>query len=711
MSEDSDREVMLNWLLPTPWTLRASTPGSCRMDVASRVLAARGFDSPEKRRQLFDLNLADIPDPFRFRDMEAACLLVEKCLEESQPRLLIFGDYDADGLTAATLLARYFQSRGHKPVILIPDRFDDGYGLSPALVEEIELHRPHLVITVDTGTSSPDAVRQIMEAGIPVIVTDHHLVTDAFQSTGAPLLNPALPGEAYPYDNLSGAGVALLFTLALDSRLGPVAPSVRDSLFALAAVGTIADVVPLTGVNRIIVRHGLEVFKQRSPEGLKAIGRCSALNQGRPSARDVAFSIAPRLNAAGRMGDVRLAVDLLMEDDPARADQLAAKLDDLNRQRRQAEQEVFKEALEGVLAGEETATRALAIAHGSNWHAGVLGIVSSRLVEKLRVPAITLNEDKGILTGSARSFGSIDLIQAINSAGHLLEKYGGHAGAAGLTLKADKLEAFRRELTLYLESLPLADRQQAQLADIKLEGGDLEIDQIGLFDAFEPTGSGFERPVVWLDDLTLESLSRVGDGRHLKLLLRTPDPSMRVVEGLFFGRGDEGVFYQAGDLLDVLAVPEINRWRDKESVQLRLLDLRPADQDRINEAAIRTYGQCLGVAEGEGDLADDWPMTFSQALFTSLWQLASSLSGPERKRVVFLPVRLAWLLSHRYNVEAEADEVLVALRLFQAVDLLELEPDKAGAFAFTIKADHGRKPALSDSALWKNLKARGILKL
>lgn len=711
MSEDSDREVMLNWLLPTPWKLRTSTPASYGMDVASRVLAARGFDSPEERRQLFDLTLEDIPDPFRFRDMETACLLVEKCLEESQPRLLIFGDYDADGLTAATLLARYFQSRGHKPVILIPDRFDDGYGLSPALVEEIELHRPHLVITVDTGTSSPDAIRQLMEADIPVIVTDHHLATDAFQSTGAPLLNPALPGETYPYDNLSGAGVALLFTLALDSRLGPVAPSVRDSLFAMAAVGTVADVVPLTGVNRIIVRHGLEVFKQRAPEGLKAIGRCSALNQGRPSARDVAFSIAPRLNAAGRMGDVRLAMDLLMEDDPDRADQLAAKLDDLNRQRRQAEQEVFKEALEGVLAGDGAGTRALAIAQGSHWHAGVLGIVSSRLVDKLRVPAITLNEDKGILTGSARSFGSIDLIQAINSAGHLLEKYGGHAGAAGLTLKADKLEAFRKELTSYLESLPLSDRQQAQWADIKLEGGDLEIDRIRLFDAFEPTGSGFERPVVWLDNLTLESLSRVGDGRHLKLLLRTSDPSMRVVEGLFFGRGDEGAFYQTGDLLDVLAIPEINCWRDKESVQLRLLDLRPADQDQINETAIRVYRQCLEAAEGEGDLAGEDPMTLSQALFTSLWQLVSALSGPERKRVVFLPVRLAWLLSHRYNVEAEAEEVLVALRLFQAVDLLELGSDKTGAFAFTIKADHGRKPALSDSALWKNLKARGILKL
>lgn len=711
MAEDKFKKEMLSWLLPSPWHLRESPPGAHSMDVASRVLAARGFDDPESRRLLFDLGPDDIPDPFLFRDMEAACRLVESLLKEDQPRLLIFGDYDADGLTAASLLARYFVNRGLDPLILIPDRFDDGYGLSPGLVEEIQLHRPHLVITVDTGSSSPDSVLQLMEKGIQVIVTDHHLATDAFGVTGAPTLNPSVSGETYPYDDLSGAGVALLLTLALDKALGPSPLPLRQSLFALAAVGTVADVVPLTGVNRIIVRHGLEVFKQGAPEGLKAIGRSSGIKESAPSARDIAFSIAPRMNAAGRMGDVRLALDLLMEDGPARADQLAAQLDELNQQRRLVEQEVFKEALAGVLAEGDGPPQTLALARGKEWHAGVLGIVSSRLVDKLQVPAITLSEEEGVLTGSARSFGSIDLIQAINSAGHLLDKYGGHAGAAGLTLKADKLEDFRRLMIQYLESLPLKDRQSPLLADIKLMGEDLDLDRISLFDAFEPTGSGFEKPLVWLDNLTVESLSRVGDGRHLKLLLRTPDPSMRVVEGLFFGRGDESHFYQSGDLVDVMAVPEINSWRERKNVQLRLLDLRPADQDRVNQIAVRAYEDIINLAQADLEPAGVWKSSLNQALFAPLWLLIRDLTAGGHKPMTFLPSRLAWLLSHRYNGETGPLGILLALRLFKDRGLIELWPQEAETYTLTINRQGGPRPALSDSPLWGKLEAWGILVL
>lgn len=711
MSDQGDREKLQSWLFPLPWQLGEKEEAEGGGDLVRRVLLARGLDGPDQRRDLFDLTLEDIPDPFLFRDMDRACRILEKLLDGEDPRILIFGDYDADGLTAAALLARYFLGRGLHPLILIPDRFDDGYGLSEGLVEEISLHRPDLVITVDTGTSSPHAIRQLLEEGIGVIVTDHHLATDAYQATGVPLINPSLPHEHYPCKDLSGAGVAYLLTLALDRRLGPSDPVLADRLVSLAAVGTVADVVPLTGVNRIIVRRGLEVFRDRAPEGLRAIGRKAGLAEAGPSSRDIAFSLAPRLNAAGRMGDVRLALDLLMEDDPAKADRLAARLDDLNLQRRQTEQEVYRQALAGVLKEGGGPPRVLALARGKGWHAGVLGIVSSRLVERFRVPAMTLNEEGGVLTGSARSFGTLDLIEAINAGGDLLEKYGGHAGAAGLTLKTEKLIPFKERLTAYLEALPQADRQKAQQADIKLTGSDLDLDRIRCFDRFEPTGAGFERPVVWMDNLTLEGINLVGEGRHLKLVLRTPDPSMRLVEGLYFGRSDEGAFYRIGDLVDVLAIPEINNWRDRESVQLRLVDLRPAGQDRLNREGVRDYEVWLEAAKrGEGP-PDGRIMAFSQTLFSSLWQLVSTLSGPGRQKIHFLPARLAWFHSHRYNVEAGAVDLLLALKIFEEIGLLDLHRDQGEAFAFRSRPQEGQKPALSDSPLWETLEAWGTLKL
>ncbi len=708
MKEERLNRELLNWLQPAPWRLLESPGGREGKDIVTRVLEARDFDTPEKRYELFDSTPDDLPDPFLFRDMEEACRLVGQILEREAPRLLIFGDYDADGLTAAALLARYFQAEGHRPFILIPDRFDDGYGLSSSLVDEIELHRPDLVITVDTGTSSPDSVHQLKAKGIEVIVTDHHLATAESGIEGIPVINPSLSQETFPFKQLSGAGVALFLTLALDAFRASVTP-VRQTLFSLAAVGTVADVVPLTGANRIIVRQGLAAFGTAAPEGLKAIQRISTTDKGMPGARDIAFSVAPRLNAAGRMGDVRLALDLLLEDDPARADRLASDLDELNKKRRQAERCVYEEALKAVLAEAKGENPLVAIAAGKGWHAGVLGIVSSRLVESLRVPAITLIEENGRLTGSARSFGQIDLVKAIGEARPLLEKFGGHAGAAGLTLKQENLAAFRKLMNEVIGAIPLKDRQKPYEADIRLPGREIDLDLVAGFDSFEPTGSGFERPLVWVEDLAIESLQRVGEGRHLKLVLRTPDPSMRCFDALLFGRGSEEAFYKVDQAVDILAIPEINSWRNQISVQLRLLDLRPAGQDRLDREAAAALELWAGRKEEEGRPPSPAPASLSPPLFTALWQLLWSLSGSKRRTVTFSPLRLACILSHRYNVEAGALDILLALAVFREAGLIQLAHGQDEAFAFKINQIEGQKPALSDSPLWGKLAAWGIL--
>lgn len=702
MGHDMRRQEDLNWLMPAPWELaekQAPVPGE---PALTRLLRARGLEGEQEQRQLFHYSLDDLPDPFLFRDMEAACQLIRRQLDKPSARLLIFGDYDADGLTAAALLSRYFKALGLEPQVLIPDRFDDGYGLSPALIDEISRHRPDLVITVDTGTSSPELVNQLLDQGIDVIVTDHHQAAPDLALHRAPIINPVLPDQGYPFAHLAGAGVALMLTLALDRKgLGPAGD--LASLLILAAVGTVADVMPLTGVNRIITGLGLAAFQEAAPEGLKALARLSG-EERTLKARDIAFFVAPRLNAAGRMGDVRLALDLLMEEDPVRADRLALKLDELNSQRRQVEQEVFDQALDS-LTQSLSFPLSVVIAVGQGWHAGVMGIVSSRLVERFRVPAITLNDEDGLLTGSARSFGRIDLIEAIHSAAPLLDKYGGHQGAAGLTLKAENQEAFRRQITMHMEAIPQKDRQKPFRADIVLTGDQVDAALIRSFDLLEPTGSGFERPVIRMENLLVEGVSRMGEGRHLKLSLRTSDPSMRLLEALLFGRGNEGDFYRQGDRLDVLATPELNVWRDRETVQLRLVDLCPADQDHLNGEAVLAYRQWMS---GE-DKAGPRGISLSQGLFTGLWQLMEELFGSRPGPVTFVPLRLAWLLSHRYNEEADPLGLLLGLAVFDESGLLRLTDNLDGSFT-CVKGDPGKKrPALSDSHLWAELKASGVL--
>ncbi|NLG29697.1 MAG: single-stranded-DNA-specific exonuclease RecJ [Clostridiaceae bacterium] len=697
------KQATEHWLQSTPWQLLDD--GTAKGDLLTRVLSARGFDTAEKRRVILNASSDDLPDPFLLHDMDKACSILLRVLEKEHPKLLIFGDYDADGLTAAAILCRYFDQLGVRPDWLIPDRFDDGYGLSEGLVDEISYHHPDLVVTVDTGTSSGLAVAELKKNGIEVIVTDHHQATGHHDLLDVPIINPTLEGEGHLYQHLSGAGVALLLTLALDQKRGEISP-VRDTLMTLASVGTIADVVPLLGANRIIAREGILRFQEDAPEGLKAVCRVSGTNTQKINARDIAFSVAPRLNAAGRMGDVRLAMDLLLANDKKEADRLATELDLLNQKRREVEQDVFSQALLSVTSKAERP--GIAIVAGKDWHPGVLGIVSSRMAEKLRVPAITLNEDNGWLTGSARSFGHIDLIKAIRTADHFLEKYGGHTGAAGLTLKADNLKAFEEHMALYFDTLDPEDRVIPHWADIKAEAFMLELQAVENLESMEPTGEGFERLVVWLENFTIESIARVGNGRHLKLTLRSPDESMQSFDALFFGRGDEAAFYDIGDVVDMIAAPEINEWNHRRTVQLRLVDVRPAAETKNDREAASLYDYLTA-----GNDLLQYPVAtrpeLSQNLFAALWQLIEMFKDDGRP-LLFSPVRLAWLVSHRYNVKADALDMTLALLVFHEVGLLRLLRAPAFGFQLEISDGNGLRPVLSESPLWRTLEALGVLR-
>ncbi|MGI6617313.1 MAG: single-stranded-DNA-specific exonuclease RecJ [Saccharofermentanales bacterium] len=701
------RHKLIRWLAASPWKIRSDASyESSGIDVLERVLVARGLDSAESRDAFFNATIEDMPDPFLFKDMERATSIILGVMREKSPRILIFGDYDADGLTASALVARWFHAHGIHPDILIPDRIDDGYGLSFALVDEILLHRSDLVVTVDTGTTSSDLVALMVEEGVQVVVTDHHVPTLPFDRNIAPLINPSAEDEVYPYRGLSGAGVAFMLTQALDLAMGERTPG-RNLLSILAAVGTVADVMPLTGVNRLLVRHGLEHFDTDAPSGLAALFSMTHHRDNLPiSSRDIAFSIAPRLNAAGRMGDVRLALDLLLEDDAERAAILALQLDELNQERRLVESNVFDEALKMVTRAWGDKAPVIAIARGKDWQPGVLGIVSSRLAERLRVPAITLREEEGFLTGSARSFGSINLIQGLDAVSEYLDRYGGHSGAAGLQLEVDKFNSFSKAMVTYMRSIPEDERDETYEADADISPSAIDGELVDRLALLEPTGQDFGKAVFLIRRFLIEDTSRVGDGRHFKMRLRVNDAPMQSFDAILFHGGDEAFFYDTGDVVDVLATPEWNVWQGRATIQLTTEAIRPSCDKEEDGLAFDRLKRFIKAPSNE-DLA--MRVTMTPMHFTALWLFLEQLGADGDGQIVFSPSRLAWVVSHRYNVEADAFAVLAILSIFSDVGLCHLERTESDYVVFKPEKPSGDRPSLTSSPLWEMLCRYGLL--
>lgn len=692
------RHKLIRWLTSPPWKIKSVVSDeSADTDILERVLIARGFDTEISRDVFFNATIDDLPDPFSFIDMARATSIILDVMRKRSPRILIFGDYDADGLTASALLARWFHAHEIHPNILIPDRIDDGYGLSAALVEEMLLHRPDLVLTVDTGTTAAEFISLLVNEGVQVVVTDHHVPTLPFDRQIAPLINPSADDETYPYCALSGAGVAFMLTQALDLTIGEHTSN-RDLLAVLATVGTIADVMPLTGVNRLLVRHGLERFNTDAPVGLAAL--FDLMRRRDPStifSRDIAFFIAPRLNAAGRMGDVRLALDLLLEDNAERAAMLALRLDELNQERRRVEGDVFDEALKMVTRAWGDEAPVIAISYGNDWHPGVLGIVSSRLSDRLHVPAITLREEDGLLIGSARSFGSINLILALDAASEYLDRYGGHSGAAGLQLNIDQIDAFSKVMESYMRSIPEEEREVTYEADADVLASEIDGELVDRLALLEPTGQDFGKAVFLIRQFVIDDLKRVGEGHHLKMRLRAGDETMQTFDAIFFHGGDEASFYAIDDVIDVLVTPEWNVWQGRSTIQLNIEAIRPS---RVSEEDILAFNTLTRFYETPSSKDPALWITLKPAFFTALWLFLAQLGANGDGRIVFSPSRLAWILSHSYNVEADAFAVLAALRIFSDVGLCHFDSTGTGFYVFMPKEQESDRPSLTSSPLW-----------
>ena len=552
--------------IPDPKTLRTI---DCHPLVIS-LLAARGYAGEADIRRFLSPLLGDMYNPSEMRDMDAAVvrLLNARAIGET---VCVYGDYDVDGITATSLLTSFLRLTGFKCHYFIPNRFRDGYGLSIKPLERIIDDGSSLIISVDCGITAIEEALFCRARGADLIIVDHHAPNPEIPKACA-VLNPLRPGCGYPFKSLAGVGVAFNLLVALRAALrdGNVIeasqlPDLRQYL-DLVALGTIADMVPLTDQNRIYAAHGLKALSDSARVGVRALKHVAAVN-GSVGSGQVGFRLAPRLNAAGRMESAALGVDLLLSDDYDESLSIAAELDAVNEKRRALEDAVFEEAAE---MADNPERRSIVLA-SETWHQGVIGIVASRLVERFHRPTILVSVDEnGLGRGSGRGIPGFHMFEALTNCSSLLNRFGGHQYAAGLVISKDKIgdftSAFEAEASCVLQDDDLCPRLEI---DLEVGAEDVTLALLKDLKRMEPFGMGNPEPVFMMRAMTLTQRRVVG-GNHLKLKL---SGNGRIFDAIAF-RMAERYFPEK---VDVAFTPEINLWNGTESLQLRIRDFRPSE--------------------------------------------------------------------------------------------------------------------------------------
>ncbi len=542
--------------------------------LAARILAARGLGDPEAARAFLDPRLADLPDPFLMRGMEGAVARIVAAVERGE-RIATYGDYDVDGVTSTVLLAGFLRAAGADVVTYTPHRLVEGYGLNVAAVERLVAGGARLVVSLDCGITSVAEVAAAAALGVDAVVVDHHTVPVDLPAAVA-ILNPHQPGCGYPSKELAAVGVTFALVMALRRRLrergrfgdGRPEPNLREAL-DLVALGTIADVVPLTGANRILVRHGLEELARSRRPGILALKRVAGIPGGAPvSAGQVGFRLGPRINAAGRLDDAGRGVRLLATADPAEAEALAQELDRENQARQEIERRMLEEARADAAARVAAGARGLVLAR-EGWHPGVVGIVAARVAERFHRPAVLIGIAEGVGKGSGRSIEGFHLHAALAACGEHLERFGGHRHAAGLTLAAARIEPFRRAFEAHAAAA-LADddlvprcRVDGWIAEREATAQVAEaLARLG------PFGAGHPEPVLALRTRALRARTVGAGGQHLKLGLAGG------LDAIGFGMGERAAGCEGP--IEAAFTLGFDEWDGARRLQLRLRDLRPA---------------------------------------------------------------------------------------------------------------------------------------
>lgn len=527
------------------------------------ILIKRGYEKPKEVEAFLNPNYDEqLHDPFLMKDMQPAVDRILEAVEKKQS-IVIYGDYDIDGITASTVMVETIRDLGHEARSYIPDRFEEGYGINLDALQKLKKEKADLVITVDCGITSAKEVAWAMENGLDIIVTDHHSVP-AVIPTAIAVINPKQADCGYPFKDLAGVGVAFKLAQALQIKSGKPEAGHEKWLLDVVALGTVCDVVTLVGENRVLASFGLKVFNKTRRVGIRALAEVSGVEMGSISSYTLGFMFGPRMNAAGRLEHAERSVELMLTNDANRAKQIASELDSLNKQRQADQASIVKEAKE--MANEYLDDPVLVLA-SPDWSHGIVGIAASKVAESAGKPTLIMQVMGDKAKGSARSFGGFNLIDALRTADDLFVKYGGHAFAAGYTISVDKLDELRDRLNEHF--LEVAEDLPEQARDVDIELSDfapIDWDLHNGLQLLEPFGNGNRQPSIAATNIEITDMRWVGsDKRHAKLTLS--DGKNRL-SGIGFGLADKHPDLVAGQRVSVVAHIDKNDFNGNSALQL-----------------------------------------------------------------------------------------------------------------------------------------------
>lgn len=530
------------------------------------IASTRGINTVEQAREFFGLDERKSVDPMDFPDMYPAVKRIQKALDGFE-RIAVYGDYDADGVTSTALLYSYLEMQGADVVYYVPNRHTEGYGLSYEAIDKLSMMGVKLIITVDNGISAIDEAKYINELEMELIVTDHHLPSDTLPQAVA-VVDPHREDCNLEFKDYAGVGVAYKLICALEGEEN----GVTDSFADLAAIGTVADIMPLIKENRDIVRRGVELIADSDRIGLQALIEVGGLGNKAITSTSVAFGICPRINAAGRMGSADRAIRLLLTDVYDEATLLAQEINDENVLRQQTEQEILGQAVEQIKANPDWQYQNVLVVAGEGWHDGVVGIVASRLVEKYGKPTLVITVDGEEAKGSGRSIEGFSLYDALNACSECLTHFGGHTLAAGIGLKTSDIDAFRKAINDYADSMEMPC--PIQNIDFKLNPACVSVEMLETINQLEPFGSGNPQPIFGLYNMTVADIQPIGNGKHLRIILERKGVSLQTVK---FKTVQAEFPYRKGDVVDAAVQLEANEYLGQVRVNILLKNIKLHD--------------------------------------------------------------------------------------------------------------------------------------
>lgn len=591
------------------------------------LMNIRGLDDAAHLREFLGEG-EPLSDPFLLKDMDKAAARITRAVDNME-KIAVYGDYDADGVTSTAMLYSYLETRGADVIFYIPQREGEGYGMNIGAVEYLKEQGVSLIVTVDNGISSVQEVARANELGIDVVVTDHHRPQEILPDAVA-VVDAYRPDDTSPYKHFSGVGIAFKLLMALEDGAGDV-EDLLEAYSDLAAIGTIGDIVPLTGENRTLIRAGLERLSQSDRPGVQALLENAGIAGKALTSTNVVFTLVPRINATGRMGAPERAVRLLISGYEEEAKVLSEEICADNEERRRVEAEIAEAAFADIEAKGYMKDRVVVV-DGENWHHGVIGIVASRVTERCGKPCMIISRGETEAKGSGRSIEGFSLFEAICACGDLLIKFGGHPMAAGITLKPENIEAFRKRINQYAaEHFPQMPTQTVTL-DCKLNPAALSVSMAQSLTQLEPFGNGNPQPVFGLFNMELSNITPVGGGGHLRLTL---EKNGAVITAMRFNTKPEELSYHIGDKIDLAVQLEAREFRGQPSLTVIVRDMKfAAFNTEKNIASLASFekwqrGEVLS-AEDKNRLYPD------RACLAAIYRALRTVNGKETDQVRFV---------------------------------------------------------------------------